>query len=150
MRSFEPFNQKPAHTFHSLKLASLSNNYQSFGDFSIMATKESQITYQAHVASECLDRVIARFGDRLGKLTAVDKLDLLGILAFWQSADTQHQEAEMEPIRLGEYLDLNRDLQLATSHNLDEALTLLADCSEGDAMTLMVAIPQQLRDGCYS
>ena len=115
-----------------------------------MATKESQITYQAPVASECLDRVIARFGDRLGKLTAVDKLDLLGILAFWQSADTQHQEAEMEPIRLGEYLDLNRDLQLATSHNLDEALTLLADCSEGDAMTLMVAIPQQLRDGCYS
>ena len=39
---------------------------------------------------------------------------------------------------------------LAASQNLDEVLTLLADCSEGDAMTLMVAIPQQLRDGCYS
>ena len=44
-----------------------------------MATKESLITYQAHSASECLDRLIARFGDRLGKLTAVDKLDLLGV-----------------------------------------------------------------------
>ncbi|WP_156518884.1 hypothetical protein [Phormidesmis priestleyi] len=44
-----------------------------------MATKESLITYQAHSASECLDRLIARFGDRLGKLTAVDKLDQIGV-----------------------------------------------------------------------
>jgi hypothetical protein len=115
-----------------------------------MASKESQISYQAHVASECLDRLIAAFGDRLGKLTAVDKLDLLGILAFWQSADTQHLESEMDAISLGQYLDLNRELQIATSRDLDEALTLLADCSEGDAMTLMVSIPCQLRDGCYS
>jgi len=115
-----------------------------------MATKESQISYQAHTSSECLDRVIARFGDRLTKLTAIDKLDLLGILAFWQSADTQRQEAEMEPISLEEYLGLNHELQHTTSQNLDDVLTLLADCSEGDAMTLMVAIPQQLRDGCYS
>jgi|GEM_PF-202277 len=114
-----------------------------------MPTKESLISYQAHSASECLDRLIARFGDRLGKLTAVDKLDLLGILAFWQSADTQHMEANLPTISLQEYLGLNSELQTATSHELDEALTLLADCSEGDAMTLMVAIPQQLRDGCY-
>ena len=115
-----------------------------------MASKESQISYQLSVSSDCLDSLIATFGDKLGKLTAVDKLDLLGILAFWQSADTQHMEAEMEPISLGEYLDLNRELQIATSRDLDEALTLLADCSEGDAMTLMVSIPCQLRDGCYS
>ena len=115
-----------------------------------MPTKESQISYQAHTSSECLDRLIARFGDRLEKLTAIDKLDLLGILAFWQSADTQRMETEMEPISLEEYLGLNQELQVATSQNLDDVLTLLADCSEGDAMTLMVAIPQQLRDGCYS
>jgi len=115
-----------------------------------MATKESQISYQAHTSSECLDRVIARFGDRLTKLTAVDKLDLLGILAFWQSADTSRMESAMEPISLEEYLGLNQELQTATSQNLDDVLTLLADCSEGDAMTLMVAIPQQLRDGCFS
>jgi len=115
-----------------------------------MPQKESQISYQAHTSSECLDHVIDRFGDRLGKLTAVDKLDLLGILAFWQSADTEHQAANLPAISLAEYLGLNHELQIATSRDLDEALELLANCSEGDAMTLMVAIPQQLRDGCYS
>ena len=115
-----------------------------------MATKESQITYQAYTSSERLDRLIAAFGDRLEKLTAVDKLDLLGILAFWQSADTEHQESEMPAITLGEYLGLNYELQVATSHDLDEALNLLAECSEGDAMTLMVSIPCQLRDGVFA
>jgi len=115
-----------------------------------MATKESQITYQASTYTICLDLVVARFGDRLEKLTAVDKLDLLAILAFWQSADTSRMEADSEPISLEEYLGLNQELQVATSVDLDGVLALLADCSEGDAMTLMVAIPQQLRDGCYS
>ena len=115
-----------------------------------MPQQESQITYQASTYTVCLDQVVARFGDSLGRLTAIDKLDLLGILAFWQSADTQRLEAEMKPISLGEYLGLNQELQTATSQNLDDVLTLLADCSEGDAMTLMVAIPQQLRDGCFS
>jgi len=116
-----------------------------------MATKESQISYQAHTSSECLDRVIARFGDRLTELTAIDKLDLLAILSLWQSADTSRMEANSEPISLGEYLDISPGLQVATSQNLDEALRLLwlADCSEGDAMTLMVAIACQLRDGVY-
>ena len=117
---------------------------------SIMATKESQITYQAHSVSECLNNLIARFGDRLGKLTDIDKLDLLGILSFWHSCNTQHKESEMDAITLGEYLDLNRELQIATSRDLDEALTTLADCSESDAITLLVTIPQQLRDECYS
>ena len=115
-----------------------------------MPQKESQITYQASIYTVCLDRVVARFGDNLGRLTAIDKLDLLGILAFWQSADTQRLESEMKPISLGDYLGRNTELQTATSQKLDDVLTLLADCSEGDAMTLMVAIPQQLRDGCYS
>ena len=115
-----------------------------------MATKESQITYQAYTSSERLDRLIAAFGDRLEKLTAVDKLDLLGILAFWQSADTEHQASEMDAIGLGEYLGLNYELQVATSRDLDEALNLLAECSEGDAMTLMVSIPCQLRDGVFA
>ena len=115
-----------------------------------MATKESQITYQASAYTVCLDLVVARFGDSLGRLTAIDKLDLLGILSFWQSADTSRLETQMKPISLGQYLGLNSELQVATSQNLDDVLTLLADCSEGDAMTLMVAIPQQLRDGCFS
>ena len=115
-----------------------------------MPQKESQITFQASTYSICLDLLVARFGDSLGKLTAVDKLDLLGILAFWQSADTEHLEANLPTISLAEYLGLNDELQISTSRDLDEALELLASCSEGDAMTLMVAIPSQLRDGCYS
>jgi len=115
-----------------------------------MTTRESKISYQSHVASECLDNLIERFGDNLERLSAIDKLDLLAILAFWQSADTSRMEAQMEPVSLEEYLGLNSELQHTTSQNLDDVLTLLADCSEGDAMTLMVAIPQQLRDGCYS
>ena len=112
--------------------------------------QESQITYQASIYTVCLDRVVARFGDNLGRLTAIDKLDLLAILAFWQSADTQRLETQMKPISLGDYLGRNTELQTATSQKLDDVLILLADCSEGDAMTLMVAIPCQLRDGCYS
>ena len=115
-----------------------------------MASKESQITYQAHTSSECLDRLIGEFGDRLERLTSVDKLDLLGILAFWQSTDTEHQANEMPAIGLGDYLGRNDELQSATSHELDYALKLLASCSDTDAMTLMVSIPCQLRDGCYS
>jgi len=115
-----------------------------------MPQKEAQITFQASTYSICLDLLVARFGDSLGRLTAIDKLDLLAILSLWQSADTSRLETQMEPISLGQYLGLNSELQVATSQNLDDVLTLLADCSEGDAMTLMVAIPQQLRDGCYS
>ena len=111
---------------------------------------QTSIRYQASIYTVCLDKVVARFGDNLGRLTAIDKLDLLGILAFWQSADTQRLEAEMKPISLGDYLGRNTELQTATSESLDDVLILLADCSEGDAMTLLVAIPQQLRDGCYS
>ena len=117
-----------------------------------MATKESRISYQTDVGSDCLHQLVATFGDNLERLTAVDKLDLLGILAFWQSADTSRMEANSEPVSLDEYLDLNLELQSTTSETLDDALRLLwlSGCSEGDAMTLMVTIPQQLRDGCYS
>ena len=115
-----------------------------------MTTRESKISYQSTSSSRCLDNLIERFGDNLERLSAIDKLDLLAILSFWQSADTQRMEANSEPICLEEYLGKNHELQVATSQNLDDVLTLLADCSEGDAMTLMVAIPQQLRDGCYS
>ena len=115
-----------------------------------MPTKESLIPYQAHTASDCLDRLIAQFGDRLERLSAIDKLDLIGILAFWQSTDTEHQAHEMPEIGLGDYLGCNDELQAATSRDLDEALKILSDCSEDDAMTLMVTIPCQLRDGVFA
>ena len=114
-----------------------------------MSTRESLITYQADTSSECLDHLITAFGDRLEKLTAIDKLDLVGILAFWQSADTEHQAASLPAIGLGEYLGLNNELQITTSRDLDEVLEFLTDCTDADAMTLLVSIPCQLRDGVF-
>ncbi len=74
-----------------------------------MPTQQSLITYQAYASSDCLDRLVERFGDYLEGLSAIDKLDLIGSLAFWQSADTDHQQTEQPAIRLGEYLGMNHD-----------------------------------------
>ena len=115
-----------------------------------MPTQQSLITYQAYSSSPCLNNLIGQFGDYLEALTAVDKLDLIGILAFWQSADTEHQQSEQPSIRLDEYLGIHHELQVATSRELDEALKILTDCSDGDAMTLLVTLPCQLRDGVFA
>jgi hypothetical protein len=115
-----------------------------------MPTKQSQITYQSYASSECLDRLIARFGDCLEKLTAIDKLDLIAIFGFWQSADTGRSEAGMPPISLSDYLAVNQTLQSGTTLDLDEALEILGDCSDADALTLLVTLPCQLRDGVFA
>ncbi len=115
-----------------------------------MPTKESQISYQSYSASPCLDRLIVRFGDRLESLTAIDKLDLIAIFGFWQSCDTEHSQNELPPIGLTEYLGLNHELQVGTSRQLDEALEILDGCSDADALTLLVSLVCQLRDGCYA
>ena len=111
-----------------------------------MFTQESQITFQAATFTICLDQLVARFGDRLEELTTIDKLDLLAILAFWQSTDTRNLECDSQQISLKEYLSLEPGLQDATSVDLDNVLTLLADCSEGDSFTLMKTIINQLHD----
>ena len=115
-----------------------------------MATKESQITYQASQFTPCLQRLVDQFGDCLEKLTAIDKLDLIAVFGFWQSADTERSQNEMPAIGLTEYLGLNHELQVGTSRQLDEALEILDDCSEGDALTLLVSLVHQLRDGAYA
>lgn len=115
-----------------------------------MATKESLVTYQAQSFSDCLDRLVAEFGYRLEGLTAIDKLDLLGVLAFWQSTDTDDQLSELPAVSLDEYLELNSELQAATSHELDFALKLLSDCTADDATALMVSLSHQIREGVFA
>ena len=115
-----------------------------------MFTEESQITFQAITFSICLDRLVAKFGDRLEKLTTIDKLDLLNVLASWQSVDTHNLERDLELISLGEYLNFCHWLHDSISSDTDDALKILADCSANDAMTLMVTIPQQLLNLCQS
>ncbi|MCY7275789.1 MAG: hypothetical protein LH702_19145 [Phormidesmis sp. CAN_BIN44] len=114
-----------------------------------MSTRESLITYQSYASSECLDRLIQTFGDTLESLTAVDKFELIAILGFWQACDTDAQLADMPGCRLHDYLGINSELQVKTSRQLDEALMVLADCTDEDALTLLVTLPCQLRDGIY-
>ena len=115
-----------------------------------MTTKESLITYQTSQLTTCLSRLVAEFGDRLELLTAIDKLDLIGVLSFWQSSDTQREQSDMQSIGLSEYLGMNSDLQLCTSRQLDEALVILKDLSDQDTLDLLVALVHQLRDGSYA
>jgi hypothetical protein len=115
-----------------------------------MTTKQSQISYQSYSSSPCLDRLIARFGDCLEKLTAIDKLDLIAILALWQSADSDCVKDENPPILLNEYLAADQDLQSATSYELDEALEILGNCSDADCLALLVTLSCQLRDGVFA
>ncbi len=115
-----------------------------------MPTKESLITYQASQFTPCLSRLVNEFGDRLEKLTAIDKLDIIGTLSFWQSTDSDHAQSELPPIGLSEYLGMNSDLQLCTSRKLDEALVILQDLTDQDTLDLLVALVCQLRDGSYA
>jgi hypothetical protein len=114
-----------------------------------MPTQQSQVSYQASTFTHCIERMIARFGDCLEKLTAIDKLDLIGILSFWQSCDTTYTENNLQSIGLAEYLEMEDSLKLGTSSKLDQALEILADCSDEDALTLLVSLSCQLRDGVY-
>jgi hypothetical protein len=115
-----------------------------------MATKESQITYQASQYTPCLKQLVAEFGDRLESLTAIDKLDLIGVLSFWQSADTGRSEAGMQNIDLSDWLDSNSELQAGTTLDLDRALEILDDISDQDTLDLLVALVCQLRDGVFA
>ncbi len=116
-----------------------------------MPTKESLITYQASQYTPCLQRLVNEFGDRLERLTAIDKLDLIGVLSFWQSADTEAQGNDMQNIDLSDWIGSNSELQAGTSSQLDQALEILGDnISDQDTLDLLVALVCQLRDGYYA
>jgi len=111
-----------------------------------MLTQESQITHAAITYTIALDQIVARFGDTLNSLTVVEKLDLLAILAFWQSSNACNLECDSKPISLKDYLNLEPALQDSTSEDVDEALQILGDCSENDSLTLMKVIVNQVID----
>ena len=109
-----------------------------------MTTQENQISHQATTFTIPLDRLVARFGDTLNNFTNVEKLDLLAILAFWQASNYCNLESDSEPNSLGKYLNLCPELQDSTSQDVDEALLILADCSERDSLILMKVIVNQV------
>ena len=110
-----------------------------------MITKESLISNQAKI-TVTLDRLVARFGNTLNNLTTIDKLDLIAILAFWQGANPRNLEYDLEVITLGDFLNLRSSFQADTSQDVNQALKILADCSESDAMAVITAIVHQLND----
>ena len=112
----------------------------------MLTQEESQITYQAVTYTIALDQIVARFGDTLNSLTVVEKLDLLAILAFWQSSNACNLEFDSNSISLKDYLNLEPALQDSTSEDVDESLKILSDCSESDALTLMKVIVNQVID----
>ena len=111
-----------------------------------MTTKENLISHQAKKFTITLDQLVARFGDTLNNFTKIDKLDLLRIVIFWQGADLRNIEYGLESISLGEFLTLNPSVKNDTSQDVNQALKILADCSEGDAMAVITAIVHQLND----
>jgi len=110
-----------------------------------MTINESRISNQSKI-TVTLDQLVERFGDTLNNLTAIDKLDLIAILAFWQGADSRNLEYDLELITLGDFLNLRPSFQADTSQDVNQALKILADCSEGDAMAVITAIVHQLND----
>ena len=111
-----------------------------------MTNTQCQISHQAITFTSCLDKLVARFGDTLNNFTIVEKLDLLAILAFWQSSNACNLEFDSNSISLKEYLNLEPGLQDCTSQDVDQALQILADCSENDSLTLMKVIINQVID----
>ena len=112
----------------------------------MLTQEELQISHQAITFTSCLDKLVARFGDTLNNFTIVEKLDLLAILAFWQSSNACNLEFDSNSISLKEYLNLEPALQDSTSEDVDESLKILSDCSESDALTLMKVIVNQVID----
>ena len=123
-----------------------SLNFQFSTQRGSMTTKENLISHQAKTFTATLDRLVARFGDKLNNFTKIDKLDLLAILAFWQGTDSRNLECDLDLITLGEFLTLRPSFQADTSQDVNQALTILVDCSEGDAMAVITAIVHQLND----
>lgn len=115
-----------------------------------MATRDSLLSYYTGNFAR-FDQLQNRFGDYLERLSAIDKLDLIVMIAAWQSYDTLVRGNGGDPIGLWEYLD---DAQLPLQPNpesdLPLALPMLRGCTEGEALTLLQCLASQLREGCYS
>ena len=111
-----------------------------------MTTNQNQISHQAKKFTITLDLLVARFGDTLNNFTKIDKFDLLRIVIFWQGADLRNIEYGLEPISLGEFLTLNPSVKNDISQDVNQALTILVDCTESDALAVITAIVHQLND----
>lgn len=97
--------------------------------------------------SDCLTTLSNRFGTRLERLAACEKLHLLSVLAFWQAVDTELVETtDNETYSLQEAIE---DYAADIPGDTLEALQTLEGLGDQACLDLMVALSNQLRDGVY-
>ena len=97
-----------------------------------------------------LNGLCQAFGSYLERLTAVEKFDLIALLALWQSHDTEIQAEGNDPITLEDYLDVADGLFQGYSQNVDCALKILLNATEGDAIALLQSMSSQLSSRVFA
>lgn len=114
-----------------------------------MPTKFDQPHYY-YKDTPALDGLCETFGNYLERLSAVEKFDLIALLALWQSYDTEQQAEGKNPVSLHEYLEINDELFRGYSDNIDRALRILEPATDGDALALLQSMSSQLSSGVYA
>ncbi len=106
--------------------------------FLAMTTKYDSVTYYA--SSDCLERLTEHYGDRLEGMTAQDKLALLATLAGFLADDSEDY---------GLYAAAG-DCGLRASDEFYVAIAILEPITPNDALSLQIAIANQLKDHVYA
>ncbi|GAQ00124.1 hypothetical protein [Leptolyngbya sp. NIES-2104] len=104
----------------------------------MMATKYDSVTYYA--SSDCLVKLTEQYGDRLERMSSADKLALLATLAGFLADDSEDY---------GLYA-ASEDCGLRASDEFYVALAILDRVTPNDALSLQIAIANQLKDGVYA
>jgi hypothetical protein len=114
-----------------------------------MATKHSLPSY--YLDSHRFNALMNQFGEYFERLSAIEKFELIAILAWWQSHDTEVQNSGGDPVSLEEYLDFaDLPLQSHFDMRLPTALEILGECSEREALSLLVVLASQLKEGVFA
>ena len=103
-----------------------------------MATKYDSVTYYA--SSGCLTSLTEHYGDCLEHLTAQDKLALLATLAGFLADDSEEYGLHAA----------SEDCGLRVSNEFYVALAILEPVTPNDALSLQIAITNQLKDHVYA
>ena len=112
-----------------------------------MPQKQDSIFYQSSTVTPPLKQIAEEFGDNLELLSAIGKLHLLSVLAFWQAVDTELQETtEDETYTLPEAIE---DYAADLPEDALAALKSLEGLTDQACLDLIVAIANQIRDGVF-
>ncbi|MEP0919419.1 hypothetical protein NC981_21550 [Leptolyngbya sp. DQ-M1] len=84
--------------------------------------------------------LIHAFGDSLERLAANDKLALITTLSLWLADDSNN-------LTIPDTAHWN---EIPMSPNLARAASIVEEIDPGDALSLIAALTEQLRDGVYA